>query len=195
MARYVKTPSHRPVIALTSFLTSSSTMEQVRVDSSHSASSARLTTNISAFCIDDPQNQPLADWYGIVMGTSHEEPMMRSVPVEWNLFGNGTAWDDATNQQRVYDFWKVGAERARPYEGVFTIGMRGNGDRGFGSSLLGILRLMFGFAIQCRFRGARTSSCSNKSFRTSAGSWRRYSTRRTSRQFLKCGLSVRDGFS
>ena len=81
----------------------------------------------SAFCIDDPQNQPLADWYGIVMGTSHEEPMMRSVPVEWNLFGNGTAWDYGTNQQAVYNFWKVGAERARPYEGVFTIGMRGNG--------------------------------------------------------------------
>ncbi|TBU59951.1 hypothetical protein BD310DRAFT_1038213 [Dichomitus squalens] len=80
----------------------------------------------SAFCIDDVQNQPLADWYGIVMGTSHEEPMMRSVPVEWNLFGVGP-WDYAANQQNVYNFWKVGAERARPYEGVFTIGMRGNG--------------------------------------------------------------------
>ena len=61
------------------------------------------------------------------MGTSHEEPMMRSVPVEWNLFGNGTAWDYATNQQNVYDFWKVGAERGRPFEGVYTIGMRGSG--------------------------------------------------------------------
>ena len=84
-----------------------------------------LRTN-SAFCIDDAQNQPLADWYGIAMGTSHEEPMMRSVPVEWNLFGQGP-WDYASNQQNVYDFWKVGAERAAPYEGVFTIGMRGNG--------------------------------------------------------------------
>ncbi|KAM5532519.1 hypothetical protein V8D89_013806 [Ganoderma adspersum] len=81
----------------------------------------------SAFCVDDNQNQPLADWYGIAMGTSHEEPMMRSVPVEWNLFGQGP-WDYSTNQQNVYDFWKVGAERAAPYEGVFTIGMRGNGD-------------------------------------------------------------------
>nr|VWP01674.1 6-methylsalicylic acid synthase (6-MSAS) (EC (Arthrosporol biosynthesis cluster protein AOL_s00215g283) [Ganoderma boninense] len=65
------------------------------------------------------------DWYGIAMGTSHEEPMMRSVPVEWDLFGEGE-WDYATNQQNVYDFWQVGAERAAPYEGVFTIGMRGN---------------------------------------------------------------------
>ncbi|KAI0758924.1 hypothetical protein C8Q74DRAFT_1300824 [Fomes fomentarius] len=79
-----------------------------------------------AFGNDDPQNQPLADWFGIVMGTSHEEPMMRSVPVEWNLFGDG-AWDYGTNKQNVYDFWKEGVERAKPYEGLYTIGMRGNG--------------------------------------------------------------------
>ncbi|KAM5532521.1 hypothetical protein V8D89_013808 [Ganoderma adspersum] len=81
----------------------------------------------SAFCVDDDQNQPLADWYGIVMGTSHEEPMMRSLPPEWSLFGKGP-WDYSTNQQNVYNFWKAGAERARPYEGVFTMGMRGSGD-------------------------------------------------------------------
>ena len=52
--------------------------------------------------------------------------MMRSVPVEWNLFGNGT-WDYAGNEAAVYEFWKEGAERTKPYEGVITIGMRGNG--------------------------------------------------------------------
>ena len=60
------------------------------------------------------------------MGTSHEEPMMRSIPVEWKLFGVGP-WDYGTNQQNVYNFWRVGVERALPYEGVYTIGMRGNG--------------------------------------------------------------------
>ena len=80
----------------------------------------------SAFCVDDDQNQPLADWYGIVMGTSHEEPMMRSLPPEWTLFGTGP-WDYAKNPKNVYDFWKAGAERARSYEGVFTMGMRGSG--------------------------------------------------------------------
>ncbi|PBK61129.1 hypothetical protein ARMSODRAFT_674974 [Armillaria solidipes] len=40
----------------------------------------------SAFAVDDSENQRLADVYGIVMGTSHEEPMARSTPVEWNLF-------------------------------------------------------------------------------------------------------------
>ncbi|OCH92535.1 hypothetical protein OBBRIDRAFT_726547 [Obba rivulosa] len=79
----------------------------------------------SAFCVDDDQNQPLADWYGIVMGTSHEEPMMRSIPVEWSLFGVGP-WDYGVNMQNIYNFWVVGAERAKPYEGIFTMGMRGD---------------------------------------------------------------------
>ena len=60
------------------------------------------------------------------MGTSHEEPLMRSLPPEWNIYGKGS-WDYSTNQKNVYDFWKVGAQRARKYEGVFTMGMRGAG--------------------------------------------------------------------
>ncbi|KAL6302572.1 hypothetical protein BKA93DRAFT_389853 [Sparassis latifolia] len=80
----------------------------------------------SAFGVDDTQNQPLADYYGIVMGTSHEEPMMRSIPVEWDLFGVGP-WDYSVNAQNIYDFWVVGAERAKPYENMFTVGMRGDG--------------------------------------------------------------------
>ncbi|EIW56479.1 uncharacterized protein TRAVEDRAFT_49304 [Trametes versicolor FP-101664 SS1] len=81
----------------------------------------------SAFCVDDAQNQALADLYGIVMGTSHEEPMMRSIPVEWNLFGTGP-WDYSANNATIYEFWVQGAERARPFEGMWTVGMRGNGD-------------------------------------------------------------------
>ncbi|KAJ3733166.1 hypothetical protein DFJ43DRAFT_995830 [Lentinula guzmanii] len=81
----------------------------------------------SAFCVDDPLNQPLADLYGIVMGTSHEEPMMRSIPVEWSLFGDGP-WDYNVNAQNIYNFWVQGIQRAEPYEGLYTIGMRGDGD-------------------------------------------------------------------
>ena len=36
----------------------------------------------NAFATDDPENPKLADEYGIVMGTSHEEPMMRAEK-EW----------------------------------------------------------------------------------------------------------------
>lgn len=82
----------------------------------------------SAFAIDDPMNQPLADLFGVVMGTSHQEPMMRSTPIEWNIFGNGT-WDYATNAQNVYEYFVNGTERAKPYESLFTLGMRGAGDR------------------------------------------------------------------
>ena len=102
-------------------------MEQVCAASPHVIVSRLSIRPCSAFGSDDSQNQPLADLYGIVMGTSHEEPMMRSVPVEWNIFGDG-AWDYETNQENVYNFWKEGVERARPYEGVYTIGMRGNGE-------------------------------------------------------------------
>ncbi|KAF8900162.1 hypothetical protein CPB84DRAFT_1847412 [Gymnopilus junonius] len=81
----------------------------------------------SAFGTDDPQNQFLADYYGVAMGTSHEEPMMRSTPVEFSLFGQG-AWDYTTNSANINEFWLVGTERAKPFESLFTVGMRGFGD-------------------------------------------------------------------
>ncbi|OBZ74822.1 hypothetical protein A0H81_05528 [Grifola frondosa] len=74
----------------------------------------------SAFGIDDAQNQALADWWGIVMGTSHEEPIMRSTPVEWDLFGSGP-WDYGVNAQNIYNFWVIGANRSKTYENIFTM--------------------------------------------------------------------------
>ncbi|KAJ7146212.1 hypothetical protein C8R44DRAFT_9545 [Mycena epipterygia] len=81
----------------------------------------------SAFGVDDSQNQFTADMFGIVMGSSHEEPMMRSIPVEWNLFGVGP-WDYSVNAENIFNFWVNGTIRAKPFENVWTIGMRGNGD-------------------------------------------------------------------
>ncbi|KZW01132.1 hypothetical protein EXIGLDRAFT_761138 [Exidia glandulosa HHB12029] len=81
----------------------------------------------SAFGLDDPLDQPLADYYGIVMGTSHQEPMMRSSPVEWNRLGLGT-WSFESNPENVTKYFIEGAQRASPYENVFTVGMRGSGD-------------------------------------------------------------------
>eukprot|EP01113_Clastostelium_recurvatum_P038708 TRINITY_DN5819_c0_g1_i5.p1 TRINITY_DN5819_c0_g1~~TRINITY_DN5819_c0_g1_i5.p1 ORF type:complete len:1027 (+),score=219.39 TRINITY_DN5819_c0_g1_i5:249-3329(+) len=79
-----------------------------------------------AFFIDDPLNQPLADEYGIVMGTSHTEPMVRATD-EWALFGHGP-WDWSTNNASIIPFMREGAMRAHPYENVITMGMRGTGD-------------------------------------------------------------------
>ncbi|KAI9761816.1 MAG: urea active transporter [Chaenotheca gracillima] len=80
----------------------------------------------SMFNADDPQSQPLADEYGIVMGTSHTEPMVRATK-EWNVFGKGE-WNWNTNNASIIPFFREGAQRAKPYESVFTVGMRGSGD-------------------------------------------------------------------
>ncbi|GME46671.1 hypothetical protein GTA08_BOTSDO11837 [Neofusicoccum parvum] len=80
----------------------------------------------SMFNVDDPRSQPLADEYGVVMGTSHTEPMMRATN-EWGQFGNGS-WQWNTNNESIYPFFVEGAERTRNYEGVMTIGMRGSAD-------------------------------------------------------------------
>lgn len=61
------------------------------------------------------------------MGTSHQEPMVRGTPNEWRIFGSGI-WDYSTNSQNIYDFWVNGTIRAKPFESIYTMGMRGAGD-------------------------------------------------------------------
>ena len=80
----------------------------------------------TAFFDDDPENYRLADEMGIVVSTSHHEPMMRSHE-EWSRFGGG-AWNYEINASQLQDFWRGGMERMKDYEGVVTIGMRGDGD-------------------------------------------------------------------
>jgi hypothetical protein len=80
----------------------------------------------NAFATDDPLNPKLADEYGIVMGTSHEEPMMRAEK-EW-VWGHHGAWNYATNQKEIDEFWREGMERDKNFEQVVTLGMRGHGD-------------------------------------------------------------------
>ena len=80
----------------------------------------------NAFAMDDPENPKLADEYGIVMGTSHEEPMMRAEK-EWTR-GNHGRWDYTTNADEIREFWRKGLERDKNYEEVVTLGMRGEND-------------------------------------------------------------------
>jgi hypothetical protein len=80
----------------------------------------------NAFAADDPLNAKLADEYGIVMSTSHEEPMMRAEK-EWTR-GHHGAWDYSTNQKEIDEFWREGMVRDKNYEEVVTLGMRGEGD-------------------------------------------------------------------
>jgi hypothetical protein len=80
----------------------------------------------SAFNEDDPLNPQLADEYGIVMGTSHHEPMLRAQQ-EWKRHGTGS-WNYNTNSAVLRVFWEEGIQRNKNYESIATIGMRGDGD-------------------------------------------------------------------
>jgi hypothetical protein len=82
----------------------------------------------NSFATDDPLNAKLADEYGIVMGTSHHEPMMRAWK-EWGRAGNGPhTWDYSKNDAKLRAFWAEGLRRTRDCEKVITLGMRGDGD-------------------------------------------------------------------
>jgi hypothetical protein len=78
------------------------------------------------FYVDDPQNAVLADEYGIVMGTSHHEPLTRA-HAEWAKSGKGK-WDFSTNSDNLISFWKEGMKRMGNTETIVTVGMRGDGD-------------------------------------------------------------------
>jgi hypothetical protein len=80
----------------------------------------------NAFNEDDPLNPKLADKYGIVMGTSHHEPMMRAQQ-EWKRHGSGP-WDYSKNGDFLHSFWEQGLQRNKDYENIVTVGMRGDGD-------------------------------------------------------------------
>jgi hypothetical protein len=79
-----------------------------------------------AFYDDDPLNPQLADEYGVVIGTSHHEPMMRAHD-EWRRFGTGK-WNYEENTDVLQKFWAEGIKRKGSYESIVTVGMRGDGD-------------------------------------------------------------------
>lgn len=83
----------------------------------------------NAFNEDDPENPRLADEYGIVMGTSHQEPMLRAQQ-EWDRryqkdYGS---WNYAKYPQLMEEFWREGVRRNKRYESLITIGLRGAND-------------------------------------------------------------------
>ncbi|NAZ87770.1 glycosyl hydrolase 115 family protein [Kineococcus indalonis] len=102
-----------------------------------------------AFAEDDPQNHQRAAEYGVVMGTSHEAPMMRGIE-EWNRhavpaqrdaagdvtvpgsdpYGGTGEWSFRRNRAAIEAYWREGVQRMvdQGFEGVVTLGMRGNGD-------------------------------------------------------------------
>jgi hypothetical protein len=82
----------------------------------------------NCFNDDDPLNPQLADDYGIVMGTSHVEPMLRA-DKEWSRLGHShEQWNYERHPEWLRAFWEQSIERNRRFESVITIGMRGKVD-------------------------------------------------------------------
>ena len=84
----------------------------------------------NAFNEDDPTNAATADMYGIVMGTSHQEPMDRAQK-EWDRLPRtvtGGPWNYATNPDALAKFWRDGLTRNKNFENIITIGLRGEND-------------------------------------------------------------------
>ncbi|KAE8308756.1 hypothetical protein BDV41DRAFT_581101 [Aspergillus transmontanensis] len=80
----------------------------------------------SMFYVDDPQNGIIAESFGIVMGTSHTEPMTRATD-EQSKFLNGP-WDWTQNSANITAFMAEGVNRSKAWDTLYTMGMRGSGD-------------------------------------------------------------------
>ena len=86
-----------------------------------------------SFYADDPLNSPTASDMGVIMGTSHHEPMARNHQ-EWarhrKEYGE---WNYVTNQKVIDEFFREGVRRSKDNEDIITIGMRGDGDTAMGA--------------------------------------------------------------
>ncbi|TFW15678.1 glycosyl hydrolase 115 family protein [Duganella callida] len=80
-----------------------------------------------AFYDDDKLNGKTADEYGVVIGTSHHEPMMRAHD-EWRRYGGGKPWDYNRSGDALREFWTQGLRVSQGQEKLITLGMRGDGD-------------------------------------------------------------------
>jgi hypothetical protein len=71
-----------------------------------------------------PENKVLADDYGIVMSSSHAEPMLRNNVTEWDSSTRGP-WDYVKNGGGVRQYWDQRVKENARYENLYQIGMRG----------------------------------------------------------------------
>jgi hypothetical protein len=79
------------------------------------------------------ENPELADHYGIVVGSSHPEALLRNGVHEWepwiaehpNTDGSAPAYDYTVNPAVISDYWRARARQNAAYESSWTLGMRG----------------------------------------------------------------------
>ncbi|AEW00186.1 hypothetical protein A4D02_28370 [Niastella koreensis] len=76
-----------------------------------------------------PGNRKMAEEYGIVLGTSHAEPMLRNNVSEWDEKKMGP-FNYFTNKDKVYQYWESRVKESTALEAIYTMGMRGVHDSG-----------------------------------------------------------------
>ena len=74
------------------------------------------------YCV--PGCKEVADSCGIVIGTSHCEPLMRNNVGEWDEKKYGE-YNYVTNKEQVQNYWVERLKEVGKYENFYTIGMRG----------------------------------------------------------------------
>ncbi len=80
-----------------------------------------------------PENARLADAWGIVMGSSHSEALLRNNVGEWSEAappkGDGP-WNYQLNRDAMDAYWEQRLETNGRYENFYTVGLRGVHDTG-----------------------------------------------------------------
>ncbi len=69
-------------------------------------------------------NKEMADSCGILIGTSHCEPLLRNNVAEWDVEQRGP-YNYITNREQVRNYWIERVKEVKGSEEFFTIGMRG----------------------------------------------------------------------
>jgi hypothetical protein len=91
------------------------------------------------------KNKVVADEYGIVMGSSHIEPMLRNniAGAEWDQEYPGEAWDYIENREHIYKYWEERIKENGKYENIYTIGKRGKDDEAGSEITVSVLEQIF----------------------------------------------------
>jgi len=81
-----------------------------------------------------PGNIKMADRYGIFVGSSHAEPMLRNNVDEWHRWEPSEDkrgdWNFDTNPKQLEEYWRQRVDSTVNHDVIYTIGMRGVHDSG-----------------------------------------------------------------
>ena len=83
-----------------------------------------------------PESKVVADSFGIIITTSHCEPLLlnNAAESEWSQQRDGE-WNYKTNRETIYKKWDERLAEAARYENIYTVAMRGVHDEGLRGSL------------------------------------------------------------